>query len=81
MKGVLTFGTPFNVYLPAITKMSNEIMNVMAGLFIMFVMTVALSGLVNDFLQSVSDSDDSEPTPLIVFTQDEDNNDWQKDGE
>ena len=81
MKGVLTFGTPFNVYLPAITKMSNEIMNVMAGLFIMFVMTVALSGLVNDFLQSVSDSDDSEPTPLIVFTQDDDNNDWQKDGE
>ena len=44
-------------------------------------MTVALSGLVNDFLQSVSDSDDSEPTPLIVFTQDDDNNDWQKDGE
>ena len=61
--------------------MSNEILNIMAGLFIMFVMTVALSGLVNDFLQSVSDSDDSEPTPLIVFTQDEDNNDWQKDGE
>ena len=81
MRGVLTFGTPFNVYLPAITKMSNEILNIMAGLFIMFVMTVALSGLVNDFLQSVSDSDDSEPTPLIVFTQDEDNNDWQKDGE
>lgn len=81
MRGVLTFGTPFNVYLPAITKMSNEILNIMAGLFIMFVMTVALSGLVNDFLQSVSDSDDSEPTPLIVFTQDDDNNDWQKDGE
>ena len=59
--------------------MSNEILNIMAGLFIMFVMTVALSGLVNDFLQSVSDSDDSEPTPLIVFTQDDDNNDWQKD--
>ena len=44
-------------------------------------MTLALSGLVNDYLQSVSDSDDSEPTPLIVFTQDDDNNDWQKDGE
>jgi len=81
MRGVPTFGTPFNVYLPAITKISNEILNIMAGLFIMFVMTVALSGLVNDFLQSVSDSDDSEPTPLIVFTQDDDNNDWQKDGE
>ena len=61
--------------------MSNEILNIMAGLFIMFVMALALSGLVNDFLQSVSDSDDSEPTPLIVFTQDDDNNDWQKDGE
>ena len=61
--------------------MSNEIMNVMAGLFIIFVMTVALSSLVNDYLQSVSDADDSEPTPLIVFTQDDDNNDWQKDGE
>ena len=61
--------------------MSNEIMNVMAGLFIIFVMTVALSSLVNDYFQSVSDSDDSEPTPLIVFTQDDDNNDWQKDGE
>ena len=46
----------------------------------MFVMALGLSGLVNDYLQSVSDSDDSEPTPLIVFTQD-DNNDWQKDGE
>jgi len=53
----------------------------MAGLFIIFVMTLALSGLVNDYLQSVSDSEDSEPTPLIVFTQDDDNNDWQKDGE
>ena len=61
--------------------MSNEIMNVMAGLFIIFVMTVALSGLVNDYFQSVSDSDDSDPTPVIVFTQDDDNNDWQKDGE
>jgi hypothetical protein len=54
---------------------------VMAGLFIMFVMTVALSGLVNDYLQSVSDSDDSDATPVIVFTTDDDNNDWQKDGE
>ena len=53
----------------------------MAGLFIIFVMTLALSGLVNDYLKSVSDSEDSEPTPLIVFTQDDDNNDWQKDGE
>lgn len=61
--------------------MSNEIMNVMAGLFIIFVMTVALSSLVNDYFQSVSDSDDSDPTPVIVFTQDDDNNDWQKDGE
>ena len=32
-------------------------------------------------LQSVSDSDDSEPTPVIVFTPDDDNTDWQKDGE
>ena len=56
-------------------------LNVMAGLFIMFVMAVALSGLVNDYLQSVSDSDDSEPTPVIVFTPDDDNTDWQKDGE
>ena len=53
----------------------------MAGLFIMFVMVVALSGLVHDYLQSVSDSDDSDPTPVIVFTQDDDNTDWQKDGE
>ena len=61
--------------------MSNEIMNVMAGLFIMFVMTVALSGLVNDYLHSVSDSDDSDPSPVIVFTQDDDNTDWQNNGE
>ena len=53
----------------------------MAGLFIIFVMALALSGLVNDYLQSVSDSDDSDPTPLIVFTQEDDNSDWQKDGE
>ena len=45
----------------------------------MFVMALALSGLVNDYFHSVSDSDDSEPTPLIVFTQNDDNNDWQKD--
>jgi hypothetical protein len=53
----------------------------MAGLFLMFVMTVALSVLVNDYLQSVSDSEDSDPTPVIVFTPDDDNNDWQEDGE
>ena len=58
-----------------------KFLNVMAGLFIIFVMTLALSGLVNDYLQSVSDSDDSDPTPLIVFTQEDDNSDWQKDGE
>ena len=52
----MTFETPPNVYLPAKTKMSNEILNIMAGLFIMFVMALALSGLVNDYLQSVSDS-------------------------
>lgn len=50
-------------------------LNVMAGLFIMFVMAVALIGLVSDYLQSVSDSDDSDPTPVIVFTQDDDNTD------
>ena len=44
-------------------------------------MTLALSGLVNDYLQSVSDSDDSDPTPVIVFTPGDDNNDWKKDGE
>lgn len=38
-------------------------------------MAVALCGLVNDYLQSVSDSDDSDPTPVIVFTQDDDNTD------
>lgn len=53
----------------------------MAGLFIMFVIALALSGLVNDYLQSVSNSEDSDPTPLIVFTQEDDNSDWQKDGE
>ena len=47
----------------------------------MFVMAVALSGLVNDYLQSVSDSDDSDPSPVIVFTQDDNNTDWQKEGE
>ena len=47
----------------------------MAGLFVMFIMAVALSGLVNDYLQSISDSDDSDPTSVIVFTPDDDNND------
>ena len=53
----------------------------MAGLFIMFVIALALNGLVNDYLHSVSDSDDSEPSPLIIFTPDDDTTDWQKDGE
>ena len=45
-------------------------------------MALALSGLVNDYLQSVSDSDASDPTPVIVFTSDDDNTtDWQKDAE
>ena len=51
-----------------------KFLNVMAGLFIIFVMALALSGMVNDYFQSVSDSEDSDPTPLIVFTQDDDNN-------
>ena len=41
-------------------------------------MTIALSSLVNDYVQSASDSDDSEPTPLIVFTPEDDNTDWKK---
>ena len=49
----------------------------MAGLFLMFVMTIALSNLVNDYVQSASDSEDSEPTPLIVFTPEDDNTDWK----
>ena len=53
----------------------------MAGLFLMFVMTIALSNLVNDYVQSASDSDDSEPTPLIVFTPEDANTDWKNDGE
>ena len=61
--------------------MSNEILNIMAGLFVMFVMALALSGMVNDYFHSVSDSDDSDPSPVIIFTQDDDTTDWQKDGE
>lgn len=53
----------------------------MAGLFLMFVMTIALGSLVNDYVQSASDSDDSEPQPLIVFTPDDDTTDWKNDGE
>ena len=44
-------------------------------------MTIALSNLVNDYVQSASDSEDSEPTPLIVFTPEDDNTDWKNDGE
>lgn len=51
----------------------------MAGLFLMFVMTIALGSLVNDYVQSASDSDDSEPKPLIVFTPDDDTTDWQNE--
>ena len=59
-----------------------KFLNVMAGLFLMFVMTIALGSLLNDYVQSVSYSDDSEPKPLIVFTTDDDTTeDWQKDGE
>ena len=53
----------------------------MAGLFLMFVMTLVLSSLLNDYVQSVSDSDHSEPTPLIVFTPEDDYTDWKNDGE
>ena len=53
----------------------------MAGLFLIFVMTIALGSLVNDYVQSASDSDDTEATPLIVFTPEDDTTDWKKDGE
>ena len=39
----------------------------MAGLFLMFVMTIALSNLVNDYVQSASDSDDSVARPASVI--------------
>ena len=39
----------------------------MAGLFLMFVMTIALSNLVNDYVQSASDSDDSGQDPPRLF--------------
>lgn len=53
----------------------------MAGLFLLFVMTFILGGLLNDYVQSTSESDGSEPTPLIVFTPEDDNTDWKNDGE
>ena len=53
----------------------------MAGLFLLFVMTIVLSSLVNDYVQSASESDESEPTPLIVFTPEDDITDWKNDGE
>ena len=53
----------------------------MAGLFLMFVMTIVLSSLLNDYVQSASDSDDSDPSPVIVFTPEDDTTDWQNDGE
>ena len=53
----------------------------MAGLFLMFVMTIAIGSLVDDYVKSASDSDDSEPQPLIVFTPDDDTTDWKNDGE
>ena len=48
----------------------------MAGLFLMFVMAIALGSLVSDYLQSISDSDDPESSPLIVFTPDDDTSEW-----
>jgi hypothetical protein len=53
----------------------------MAGLFLIFVMMIALGSLLNDYVQSASESDGSEPTPLIVFTPEEDTTDWKNDGE
>ena len=53
----------------------------MAGLFLMFVMTIVLGSMVNDYVQSTSESDGSEPTPLIVFTPEDDATDWKNDGE
>ena len=48
----------------------------MAGLFLMFVMAIAVGSLASDYLQSISDSDDSESSPLIVFTPDDDTSEW-----
>ena len=53
----------------------------MAGLFLTFVMMIVLGSLVDDYVQLASDSDDSRPTPLIVFTPEDDNTDWKNDGE
>lgn len=53
----------------------------MAGLFVIFVTTVALANMLSDYVNSANDSDDSDPSPVIVFTPEDDTTDWQNDGE
>lgn len=48
----------------------------MAGLFLMFIVTVLCGELLDSYLKSQNDSDDSDTPAAIVFTPDDDAREW-----
>lgn len=48
----------------------------MAGLFLLFVMTVAFGEILSDYLKSEDDNDASDCPLVITFTPDDDTQEW-----
>lgn len=77
MKGVPTFGTTPNLSLQPITRMFNLKRKVMAGLFLMFIVTVMFGEMLDGYLKSQNDTDDADTPAAIVFTPDDDVREWE----
>ena len=49
----------------------------MAGLFLMFIVTVMFAEMLDGYLKAQNDTDDSDTPAAIVFTPDDDVREWE----
>lgn len=49
----------------------------MAGLFLMFIVTVMFGEMLDGYLKSQEDTDDADTPAAIVFTPDDDAHEWE----
>ena len=49
----------------------------MAGLFLMFIVTVMFGEMLDGYLKSQNDTDDADTPAAIVFTPDDDVREWE----
>ena len=77
MRGVPGFGTPSVLSLQPITRMFNLKRKVMAGVFLMFIVTVLFVEMLDGYLKAQDDTDDTDTPAAIVFTPDDDVREWE----